>query len=147
MLTRLVIFLALVVTAIALAPGLAHLFSMNTKMRAGQNDYFVMQQAYNGWALLGVALFAAVFVNALAAWLIRTDPASAALFAFAAALMIVNLAVFFGWTFPANQATRNWTVAPENWRALRRNWELSHAVNALITLGAFMCAAWGAVRR
>jgi hypothetical protein len=49
------------------------------------------------------------------------------------------LAVFFTWTYPANQATGNWTVAPENWRELRRHWEYAHATNALLTFLA-LCA-------
>lgn len=40
---------------------------------------------------------------------------------------------------PANQATANWTVAPDNWRALRMQREYSHAVNAVLTFLA-LCA-------
>lgn len=46
-------------------------------------------------------------------------------------------AVFVLWTFPANQATENWTVLPENWEILKRRWEYSHAVNAALALLAF----------
>jgi len=58
-------------------------------------------------------------------------PFALALLAFL--LMAGSLAVFFTWTFPANQVTANWTVAPENWQDLRRQWEYSHAANALLT--------------
>jgi len=34
-------------------------------------------------------------------------------------LIAANLAIFFVWTFPTNQATNNWTVVPKNWNALR----------------------------
>ena len=31
----------------------------------------------------------------------------------------VTLVVFFTWTFPVNQATSNWTIAPHDWETLR----------------------------
>ena len=57
----------------------------------------------------------------------------------AAGLILATLVVFFIWTFPANQATQNWTVQPANWSELRAQWEYSHAVNAVITFVAFCC--------
>ena len=45
-------------------------------------------------------------------------------------LIVANLAIFFVWTFPANQATNNWTVVPKNWNKLRIQWEYSHAAHA-----------------
>jgi membrane-anchored protein YejM (alkaline phosphatase superfamily) len=63
--------------------------------------------------------------------------------AIAAVLLCVTLAVFFAWTFPVNQLTENWTVAPENWQMLRAQWEYSHAVNAVLTFLA-LCSATAA---
>ena len=54
------------------------------------------------------------------------------------------LAVFFTWTFPANQATVNWAVVPADWQGLRRLWEYAHAANAflnLLALGAVTAAS------
>ncbi|MFL5496071.1 MAG: hypothetical protein ACJ8DC_16930 [Gemmatimonadales bacterium] len=48
----------------------------------------------------------------------------------AAGCIALSLIVFFLFTFPANQATQNWTVLPDNWESLRRQWEYSHAVAA-----------------
>ena len=50
------------------------------------------------------------------------------------------MAVFFLWTYPANQATGNWTSVPENWEQLRTEWEYSHAANAAITFLALLCS-------
>jgi hypothetical protein len=47
---------------------------------------------------------------------------------------VIFFAIFFIWTFPANQATSNWTTMPDNWRELRQAWEFSHAVNAIVML-------------
>jgi ABC-type Fe3+ transport system permease subunit len=56
----------------------------------------------------------------------------------------VMLASFFTWTFPVNQATANWAVAPDNWEALRNTWEYSHAANAGLMLLA-LCATFVSV--
>jgi hypothetical protein len=38
--------------------------------------------------------------------------------------------VSWTYTYPANRATDNWTLLPEDWQALRANWEYSHAAGA-----------------
>lgn len=57
---------------------------------------------------------------------------------------------FWRLTNPINQATRNWTVLPENWELLRRQWEYSHAIaaglNALALLVLFISALRASVR-
>ena len=134
-----VYFLALVLTALALAPGGAHLFALPNKIGLEQQSYFIVQGIYRGWALLGIVLIGALIANLVLAILLRGRRAP---FWFALAgfvLVGATLAIFFTWTFPANQATANWTVAPDNWRALRTQWEYSHAVNAVLTFFA-LCA-------
>ncbi len=59
--------------------------------------------------------------------------------------LAVNVAVFFIWTFPANQATANWTEAPPDWESLRKRWEYSHAANALVTFAGFCAIALSAL--
>ena len=67
-------------------------------------------------------------------------------FAVTAALcFVVFFAIFFTWTFPANQATANWTTMPDNWSELRQEWEYSHAGNAIVMLVALCsvtCSHW-----
>jgi hypothetical protein len=46
--------------------------------------------------------------------------------------------VFWMYTFPANQATRNWTALPQDWEPLRAQWEYSHAVGALFHIAALV---------
>ena len=136
---KIVSFLALVLTALALAPGGAHLFALPNKIDLAQQPYFVVQGIYRGWALLGAVLIGALIANLVLAILLRGRGAP---FWFALAgfvLVGATLAIFFTWTFPANQATNNWTIAPDNWRALRTQWEYSHAVNAVLTFFA-LCA-------
>jgi hypothetical protein len=133
---RVVAFLAPVLTALCLVPGGAHLLEMANKLALDEADYFTVQQIYRGWALLGILLFATLAVTLLFAILLRRRPAFwLAVGSFL--LVAANLAIFFIWTFPNNQTTRNWTVAPPNWEALRAQWEYSHAANAGVMFLAF----------
>ena len=138
-------FLAVILTALALLPGGAHLMALPAKIEMPEDPYFVVQQIYRGWALAGAVIFLAIFANVLAALLTRDSPRKWRLFGAAAALIAATLAIFFAWTYPANQATGNWTSAPENWERLRTEWEYSHAVNAMITFVALLCSAGATV--
>jgi hypothetical protein len=138
-------FLAVVLTALALLPGGAHLMAFYAKIAMPEQPYFVVQQIYRGWAWAGAVIFLAIFANFLAALLTRESPRKWRLFGASAALIAATLAVFFVWTFPANQATGNWTSAPENWEQLRIQWEYSHAANAAITFLALLCSIGAAV--
>jgi hypothetical protein len=132
-------FLAVILTALALVPAGAHLFELPNKIGLPKEQYFVVQSIYSGWALFGFVLLGAIGTNLVHAILIR-DEARAFWFALLAfLLMVASLAVFFIWTYPANQATSNWTVAPANWASLRTQWEYSHAANAVMTFLA-LCA-------
>jgi hypothetical protein len=139
-------FLAIVLTALALVPAGAHLAALPNKLDLPREAYFVAQAIYRGWALFGVVLFAALGAHAAHAWLLRRRDRPFGLALAALVLMLAGLAIFFGWTHPANQATQNWTVAPPNWEALRTQWEYSHAAHALLTFGALCCAVLAALR-
>jgi hypothetical protein len=128
-------FIAMVLTALALVPGGAHLFALPNKIHLAAADYFIVQNIYRNWALFGVVLIAGIFANAVLAILLRGQGPP---FAFTVILcLLATLAFFFVFTFPANQVTNNWTEVPANWEQLRRQWEFSHAVNACITFAGF----------
>ena len=132
-------FLAIVLTALALVPGGAHLFALPNKIEMDEDTYFVAQAVYRGWALFGIVIFGALAANLALAIVVRAHKTAAALALLAALCIVVSLVVFFTWTYPANVATDNWTTVPDDWEDLRRTWEYSHAVNALITFVA-LCA-------
>jgi hypothetical protein len=56
---RLIQFLAIMLTALALVPSGAHLAALPNKMAMAQAAYFIAQQIYAGWALFGIVLFGA----------------------------------------------------------------------------------------
>lgn len=135
---RILGFATIVLTALALVPGGAHLLALPNKIDLPQDAYFTAQGVYRGWALLGAVLLADV--AALIAWAFaaRAQRNAFRLALLAGLCLITALVVFFLWTFPANQATANWTVVPDDWMALRRDWEFSHAAGAMLELIALV---------
>jgi hypothetical protein len=137
---RILLFIAIVLTAFCLVPGGAHVLEVANKIGLDQNPYMTVQQIYRGWALLGVLLVAAIGVNGLVAVMMRRQTMPMICAAAAAGLLCLGLVIFFTWTFPVNQITNNWRVAPVNWQALRAQWEYSHAANAGVTFLA-LCSS------
>jgi hypothetical protein len=140
-------FLALLFAALALAPALAHLLELPNKIGLSRDEYFTVQQIYSGWALLGIVVFGALFSTLALAILVRKRrrefvPALIAFLCIAA-----TQALFWTFTFPANEQTANWTVLPENWAALRVQWEYSHAAAALLNLIAFIAVILSVLAR
>ena len=149
---RLTQFIAVILTALALVPAGAHLLELAHKITLDRAQYLTVQQLYRGWAFLGAVLIAALLANLALTIRSRRQGRPMRLAAIATLLLAANLTVFFIWTFPANQATGNWTVLPADWEALRNQWEYSHAVNALLTFLALAASvasslSWPAASR
>jgi hypothetical protein len=138
---KIVQFLALVLTALALVPSGAHLFALPNKISLGAEQYFIAQSIYRGWSLFGIVLFGALIANLALALLLRGRGAPFALALFGFFSIALALVIFFIWTYPANQATNNWTMIPNDWEQLRRQWEYSHAADAVVTFAAFCSVA------
>src|SRR5689334_13210899 len=136
---RILQFIAVILTALALLPGGAHALGMVHKLALERDQYMVVQSIYRGWALLGFVLIGALAANGALAIRTRRRTVPSAFAAAAAVLIAITLAVFFTWTFPANQLTGNWTITPVDWQTLRTQWEYSHAANAVLTFLA-LCA-------
>lgn len=141
---RVVQFFAVVLTALAFVPAGAHLFELPNKIDLSRDAYLTAQGIYAGWALFGIVDLAALVMNAVLAIKLRPQRRAFSFAVTAALCIVVFFAIFFIWTFPANQATANWTTMPENWSELRRQWEYSHAVNAVVMLIA-LCSVTLAV--
>lgn len=125
-------FLAVIITGLSLIAPAAHAFELPNKIGLPKAEYFVVQQIYNGWWIVGLLLPLAFLANVGNAISLRGDRTAMMLSIAAAALIALNLIIFALFTQPANAATQNWTVQPENWEALRSQWEYSHAVNAAV---------------
>jgi len=135
-------FIAMVLTVLTLVPLGAHFFALPNKIHLAQTDYFIVQNIYRGWALFGLVMIGAVLANLALAVLMRRDGVAFVLVVLNLLCLIVTLLVFFAFTYPANEATNNWTVIPADWQSLRWQWEASHAVNAVLAFGGFCALTW-----
>jgi hypothetical protein len=131
---RVVQFLAVLATALASVPAGAHLFELPNKVDLPRDAYLTVQGIYAGWAWFGIIDLAALILNVLLAVRLRRQRPAFHFAVVAALCFVAFFAIFFMWTFPANQATANWTTLPDDWSGLRRVWETSHAVNAVVML-------------
>jgi hypothetical protein len=131
-------FCSVLFVALTLAPALAHLLELPHKIQLPRDEYFVVQQIYRGWSLLGVVILAALVSTALLAIVNRHDRRALAWSLVALLALAAAHALFWIFTFPTNQATDNWTKQPENWEALRARWEYSHAAGAALDLVALV---------
>jgi hypothetical protein len=132
-------FLSLLFCALALAPALAHLLELPNKIGLSRNDYLVVQQIYRGWWMLGVVVFGALLSTLALTLLVRRRPAELRPALTAFLCIVAAQAIFWTFTYPANQQTVNWTLLPGNWEELRMQWEYSHAAGALLNLVALIC--------
>jgi hypothetical protein len=139
---RLVQFLTILLTALALVPAGAHLAELPNKIGLDQEAYFIVQNIYAGWALFGIVVFGALAANLVLAIMVRRQRTPFWLASWAFILVAATLAVFFTWTYPANQATSNWTVVPVGWQQLRTAWEYAHATNGVLTFLALCAVTW-----
>ena len=114
----------------------------SNKIGLDQDAYFTVQNIYRGWALFGIVLFGALAANLALAITVRRQRAPFGLAFVAFLLVAATLVIFFTWTYPANQATSNWTVVPANWQELRTQWEYAHATNAVLTFLALCAVTW-----
>ena len=138
MLLKVVQLAAITLAALALVPSGAHLLALGNKVNLGAEQYFIVQNIYRGWELFGIVLVGSLVADLVLALMLRRRsgaPFILALLALGATVLM--LAIFFVWTFPANQATNNWTTIPDHWEQLREQWEYSHAVNAVVAFVAF----------
>jgi hypothetical protein len=131
-------FLSLLFCSLALAPALAHLLELPNKIGLPRDEYLVVQQIYAGWWMLGVFVFGALLSTLALTIVARKRPGELGPALTAFLCIVTAQAIFWTFTFPANQQTANWTRLPDNWPELRIQWEYSHAAGAMLNLVAFI---------
>jgi uncharacterized membrane protein len=147
MAVKLAYFLSLLFAGLAMAPAFAHLLELPNKINLPRDEYFTVQQIYRGWALLGIVVVGALLSTLFLTVLLRNHR-PAFILSLIGFICIVATQVFF-WTYtqPANLATHNWTMMPQDWEALRRQWEYSHAASAGLNFVAFVALVWSLLVR
>ena len=68
------LFVAMLSSAMALGGALAHLFELPNKIGLPQDEYFIVQQAYQGWNRLGFLLLVQLASIVAVAVLSRREP-------------------------------------------------------------------------
>jgi hypothetical protein len=138
MLLKSVGLLAVVSIAVCLVPAGAHFFELANKMSMSPPDYMTVQKIYAGWSLFGIAVIAALLLTLMHSFMVRSDRTAFLLSLAAFLCLAATQGVFWMFTYPMNVASNNWTVTPVDFEAARRQWEYSHAVNAVLTLAALL---------
>jgi hypothetical protein len=87
--------LAIILTDLALIPAGAHLFVIPNKINRAQQDYFVAQSLYRGWARFGIVLISTLAVNITLSIVWHGKGMNSYLAGAAALCMGVTLAIFF----------------------------------------------------
>ncbi|HSW51745.1 MAG TPA: hypothetical protein VLG93_00830 [Sulfuricaulis sp.] len=131
-------FFSLLFVALVLAPALVYLLELPNKIGLSREEYLVVQQIYNGWQLPGIVIYGALLSTLVLTIMIHRQPKVFGLTLAAFLCLLAAHGLFWIYTFPANQETLYWTVLPENWMALRAQWEYSHAAGAVLNLTAFI---------
>lgn len=134
-----VFFVALMATAIALGGALAHAFELPNKINLVGDEYFIVQKAYRGWNQLAYVLLVELVSMISLIVLYRNDFHVRWFVVMALVCLVCAQGIFWLYTHPANTATNNWTVMPDDWEVLRRKWEYSHLAGALFQLVAMGC--------
>jgi hypothetical protein len=98
---------AIIATALALGGALAHAYELPNKIDLSREDYFIAQRIYDGWNQLAYVL--AVQLIGILCLIVSYRYQPSVLWPAGVALcgLIAAQVVFWTWTFPANQATRN----------------------------------------
>lgn len=130
-----------------LAPA-AHVLELPNKLTLdGPLWLAVQQRLYRGWGpFFGAPVEIGVLLTTLALVVARRrDRAALRLTITAAVAYIGMLAAFFVLNQPVNAAFAGWTPAtlPPDWPSYRRQWEIGHALAAVLSVVGLVCVALG----
>ena len=130
--------LAVISVALCLVPAGAHFFELANKMSLSTAEYMTTQKIYAGWCFFGVAIIAAIIFTLTHTLMVRAERAAFFLSLTALLCLGATQVIFWTFTYPMNVVTNNWTISPQDFVAARRQWEYSHAVNAVLTFLALV---------
>ena len=141
------LFAGLLSTAVALGPALAHLLELPSKIGLAKGDYFTVQQIYRGWSQLGWLLLIQLVSLVAVVLYAKTDRNLRRAAILTLLCLLAAQLLFWVFTYPANVATENWTIRPDDWAELRWRWEFSHAGGAVLQLLGLASLIAGVISR
>ena len=147
MLLKFLGLVAVVSVAMCLVPAGAHFFELANKMSMSEPEYMTVQKIYAGWSFFGIAVIAALLITLIHTFMVRSDWTAFFLSLAAFLCLAATQGIFWMFTYPMNVASTNWTVTPADFESARRQWEYSHAVNAVLTFVALVTITASVVAR
>ena len=130
-------FASIFFVVLVVVPSGAHLLELHNKLRLSPDEYMIAQRSYEGWWLIGGVIPVAIALVAaqVAVRLRRRESIGCSLVSLLC--LLAAHALFWTFTFPANQVTLNWTAKPADFERVRAQWEWSHGTGALLNLTGF----------
>ena len=136
-------FVAVILTALALAPAAAQLLALPVRLSLSDQDYVFMQYLSHGWAWAWLVAPAAFVADIVLVVMFRQRGAFK-LVSLAALLIACTFLIDCFGIFPVDRITAHWAILPPNWASLRERWEYSSAINALLIFLSFCALALSA---
>src|SRR6516164_9253645 len=130
--------LAVISVALCLIPAGAHFFELANKMSLSTAEYMTTQKIYAGWSFFGVVIICAIVCTFMHTLMVRAERTAFLLSLTALLCLGAMQVIFWTFTYPMNVATNNWTITPQDFETARRQWEYSHAVNAVLAFVALV---------
>lgn len=127
-------FASILFVVFVVVPSGAHLLELHNKLRLSVDEYMIAQRSYDGWWMIGcvIPVALALLAGQIVMRVRRRAPIGSTLVSLLC-LVAAHL-IFWTFTFPANQATANWTLKPADFAQVRDQWEWSHGAGALLNL-------------
>lgn len=143
--TKALQFTSLVLTALTLSLTFSHLLEMPQKLQYGPQLYMTVQHTlylYFAW----VGAFVEMGAVGTLVWLSVRIRRSGSIYRWtimATVSVALGLGLWFLLVNPANHQMARWSgmPLPGNWTAVRRQWELGHAMSAVLDLFGFISLA------
>lgn len=139
-----ILFISLLTTALALVAAGAHALELPAKLKLSQTEYRTVQQLYSRSNNVGMVEGIAIVSSFLLLLLVPKSFLTLSASMIALISLVGMTLIFWFFTRPLNQESKNWTKFKTNWTDMRSEWEYSHAVRAgcaLLALVALIIVA------
>ena len=136
-------FLTLLVMALSLGPSYAHLLEAPPRLNLWSPELWREATVFNGqfayFAIIGAPVdIGAILIGAILTFVLRRERPAFWLALAATVLYAVSLATWFGVVAPMNAILAQWEPGPipDNFEAVRNQWETGHiAITVIKTIG------------
>ena len=136
-------WLGLLIAACACLAPIAHVMELPNKLQLDGPLWLAVQQhLYNGWGpVIGAPTeIGGLIISVALAALHRKCRPTMVLYSVAAIAYGATILSFFLLNAPVNEAVNGWTpqTLPADWDRYRRQWEIGHAIAALLSVMALL---------